>query len=120
LLEECEEVILEEYLELSILSHLDRSIAQIISDQGYLSEKSTCFECSEFFFSLKYSYFPRIDIVGASIGCLTLFDDYLSGLAILSLTHEEEKCNHLLGESVEYVEIFNSIGHNVYLDIELV
>jgi hypothetical protein len=58
LLEECEEIIFEKYLEFSRLEHLDGRIAEIIGDKSNLSEKSTCLKRSEFFFSLEYTYFP--------------------------------------------------------------
>ena len=67
LLEECEEIIFEKYLELSRLEYLDGRIAEIIRDECDLPEKSTSCQSSNFFGSLHDLHFTRVDIVGTSI-----------------------------------------------------
>ena len=67
LLEECEKVILEKYLELSWFEYLDCRCTQLVRDEGNLSEKCPSLECGEFLGSLCDLYFARVDIVGTSV-----------------------------------------------------
>ena len=67
LLEQCEEVILEKYLELRRLHYLDSRIAWLISDESHFSKESSCFKCSDLFRPLHYFNFTRINIVGTSV-----------------------------------------------------
>lgn len=111
LLKERKEVVLEKYLELCLFESGDARCAWLVGDEGNLSEKTPRFERRDFLSSTRDFYFSRIDIVRATIGSITFFDNDFIWFSVLSLTHEEKKCYHLLGESVEDIEIFDIFCH---------